>query len=72
MQTIIHSIREFNNSTIRPPANFVGRFTVIHKTGITRFVIYDLALKFYNELNEEATIWDVTNGYELLNFKKAR
>ena len=55
----------------KKPTNYVGKFTVIHKAGINKFPIFDLALKFYNDIEGEATVWDVTNGYELLKFKTA-
>ena len=71
MQTSLPPITKINAVEIQNPKNFVGTFTVIHKSGITKFPILDLAIKFYNELSEEATIWDVTNGYELIKFKIA-
>jgi len=53
----------------KQPVNFVGKFNVIHSSNVMKFTILDLALKYYNELYEEATLWDVTNEAELIRFK---
>ena len=54
---------------IKQPVNFVGKFNVINSSGVRKFTILDLAIKYYNELNEEAALWDVSDGIVLLKFK---
>ena len=50
------------------PVNYIGTFTVVHKTGITKFDILDLAMKFFNELHDDAAVWDVTCDAELITY----
>jgi hypothetical protein len=54
---------------IHPPVNYVGIFTIIHKDGITKFNILDLAIRFFQTLPGDATLWDVTDGYVLLKWR---
>jgi hypothetical protein len=53
------------------PTNYVGKFTVIHKSGITKFDILDLAVKYFQSLNEPAAVWDVTVDEKLIASKLA-
>jgi hypothetical protein len=47
----------------------VGRFMVVYKSNIKVFKTLVSAFIFYDKLDKEATLWDITESEELLEQK---
>lgn len=70
--TPLHStITEITAANLQQSINYVGKFTVIHPSAVRKFEILDLAIKYFNDLDVQAVIWDVTyDEVQLIKFKE--
>ena len=54
---------------VRSHHRSIGTFEVRHGSNSTNFNILEEAYAFFQQLNEEATLWDLTDVAELLESK---